>query len=241
MTTTKHIYADFGNSRAKFLLPGDKFIVLDYNSYFKYNFTKLIHHNVTLVYSTVNKKADNFLTSILQPELLINSHQLLNNQSLIDISNVSGIGSDRLLGLLGGLSKSSSPIITIDCGTATTINVLDKNNAVLGGLILPGVQLQEKALRKYTSGLKKWTLSEPESLIGNDTSKAISSGIINGLGFAVSSAIRSIISANFPDDPVNIFLTGGSLSLILSRIDVPFPVIQDEALVLKGLKFLFES
>jgi pantothenate kinase type III len=235
------ICADFGNSRAKFLLADGSYSILDYNSCFNSSLAKLLRHINTLVYSSVNKKIAKFLITDFSGKTLIDASLLLKKQSIIDYSAITGMGSDRLIGLLGSIAYATPPNITIDFGTATTINVIDKNNTVLGGMILPGISLQENSLRSNTSGLKKWSLNPESPLLGTNTSDAISSGILNGSAMAVSSAVRSIIKQYFNGGKANIFLTGGHLSLILPLLDLPAPSFNEQFLVLDGLKYLMDN
>jgi len=53
----------------------------------------------------------------------------------------SEVGSDRLVNALGALGVYSGPLIIIDSGTATTLDVIGRDGAFEGGAIAPGVHL----------------------------------------------------------------------------------------------------
>jgi len=116
------IVADIGNSRTK-LLVESKYYAFDYSP----NLITEIRRQLSGInlpeycfYSSVN----NYALTILQNEL---KHIKFINvvDKLVNLEIPKGMGSDRLLGLLGAKNKYDVPIITIDCGTAVTINYMD--------------------------------------------------------------------------------------------------------------------
>ncbi len=241
MKNKKNIFfADFGNSNAKFLLPSGKFARTDYSpSTFLTLIQSDIFADATIVYSSVNKMP---LTELRKQKhiKLINAMELLKNLELIDYNGIIGIGADRLFGLTGALSQHMPPLITIDCGTAITINALDENRNVLGGTIMPGYHLQEYALQNRTKGLTEISISPPKKLLGRDTHSAMSSGIYYGIAGAVSSIVKQIRQDTFANKKINIFLTGGSSFLILPYLQQSLEIIHDELLVIKGIKHTYK-
>ena len=85
------------------------------------------------------------------------------------------LGSDRYLAMLGARGLTHEPLCVVGCGTAITLDVVDRDGQHLGGLILPGIRLAENALLQHTQKLKpmRWT---PNPL-GNDTASCIGAGI----------------------------------------------------------------
>ena len=67
----------------------------------------------------------------------------------------------------------------IDCGSAITIDILDKNGAHQGGLIAPGLRLMGNALASAT-GLPE-TTGTVRTALGRDTAAAIESGASHAL------------------------------------------------------------
>ena len=57
----------------------------------------------------------------------------------IAIENPGQTGADLVVGAVAALREHKAPLIVVDMGTATTIMVLDKNGAFVGGSIMPGV------------------------------------------------------------------------------------------------------
>ena len=64
----------------------------------------------------------------------------------IKIDNPAQLGADLVAGAVGAIDTYKMPCVIIDMGTATTLSVLDKDGAFLGGVIAAGVRLTLKAL-----------------------------------------------------------------------------------------------
>jgi len=241
--TANTAYADIGNSRIKIF---DRVNYLSV-SYDKNSLNEVIsfikNQKISkIIYSSVNSEFEKILHLKFENVTeLLNISDFILAQKIIDFNQVSGMGSDRKLSLFGGLSIASPPLITIDCGTAVTINVLNNDNTCIGGLIFPGLSLQERALKEMTSGLKNFDLQIPNQILGKTTSEAISIGLYQGLANAISCFVGSIKNEYFPDDELNIFLTGGSSSLILPLLKSHFQFTFEEKLNLLGMMFLSQQ
>jgi type III pantothenate kinase len=125
-------------------------------------------------------------------------------------------------------------------GTATTINLIDKDNKVLGGVILPGVFTQLRSLIEHTSALKKIRLEQPQKLIGSNTNEAISSGIVNGMFGTVSYFLHTIM--NDFEENIPILVTGGNSGWIINQLKSKMPSVQHiPTLVLEGIVLLTKT
>lgn len=119
-------------------------------------------------------------------------------------------GGDRLANAMALLSLSPGrPAMCVDLGTATHTEVLVPPGRFLGGVILPGMQLQAASLHAGTAGvlppIDVTSALEPEPH-PNSTQGAISHGIILGhLG-----ALHRIVGATRQRHPdLQVFFTGG--------------------------------
>ena len=120
--------------------------------------------------------------------------------------------------------------IVLDFGTATTFDVVVKNN-YLGGVISPGVTLSLNSLVSKASLLPSVNLSKISKVIGKNTKSAIRSGFYWGyLGL-----INNIIDLIFKHTKkkYNIVLTGGLSHLFKNSINVKNKV--DKNLTINGL------
>lgn len=104
-------------------------------------------------------------------------------------------GIDRLLNACAAkhYSPGTRPLIIVDSGTATTVDLMTADGIFRGGSILPGLRLSARALHDYTARLP--LLDVDESILtmpqvpGTNTTDAILSGLFLGqLG-----AVREIV------------------------------------------------
>ena len=132
------------------------------------------------------------------------------------------------------------PIIVVDCGTATTFDIIDNNGFFIGGLIMPGFQTQLNSLGINTSRLPKLSLEmidESDCVINTDTSKGILSGVVNGHAQAVQGLIvkceKELTQKSY------IIGTGGGATLLNKYMSKKFDVI-NPLLTLEGIKIIYE-
>ncbi|MFI5237182.1 MAG: type III pantothenate kinase, partial [Ignavibacteriales bacterium] len=154
-------------------------------------------------------------------------------------------GMDRVCSASGALEISSKEnminndqyMLTIDFGTATTINVVAYEGIFIGGLIVPGLQTMLKSLKTETAQLPVPDLKNFDNIIGSSTDSSIVSGVITSTVGMINEVIHQLKSRGNQIQPV-IFATGGNAGYILPHIR--HKIFFDEALVLKGLKVIFE-
>jgi type III pantothenate kinase len=128
--------------------------------------------------------------------------------------------------------KKGDYILSVDCGTATTINIIQHPNIFLGGLIAPGLDMMFSALNNYTAQLPKLAANNYQSLIGNSTKTSIASGVINSTVGMIHQTIVSLAKK-----PKNIFITGGNAKYIIPHLK--YDIKYEKALVLYGIKAIY--
>ena len=139
------------------------------------------------------------------------------------------VGSDRLANALAVINNKSNFII-LDFGTATTFDVVVKNN-YLGGVISPGVTLSLNSLVSKASLLPSVNLSKISSVIGKNTKNAIRSGFYWGYLGLINNIIDLIFKHT--NKKYNVILTGGLSHLFRNSINVKSNV--DKNLTINGL------
>jgi len=236
---------DIGNSRLKILF-GNTFETFSYNSNFtnslKIFLSNFSKNEIIFAISSVNSIILNEFLKIISNfnqfnYILVNS--LLEEQILVDFSQISGTGDDRKLGIIGGLIYSNPPFVTIDVGTATTINILNENNIFEGGVIMPGPQTQMNALNQSAIALKDYRIEIPNAIIGKNTVDAINSGVINGSVGAILFFLDYIKNNIISVDDFPVFITGGAAKTILKNLrNYKSNIIDTPYLVLLGILFL---
>ena len=109
----------------------------------------------------------------------------------VDVDEPQRVGLDRLLNAIAAnvIRQTSDDAVIVDCGTATTVDLVSNDGAFCGGAILPGFTLCAKALNRYTEVLPLISLKELFALpvsedcpspLGRNTQAAIMSGVFWG-------------------------------------------------------------
>lgn len=107
--------------------------------------------------------------------------------------NTSNLGLDRFFNCVGGnYLYPKNNLIIIDMGTATTIDVIDKNLTHIGGLILPGALTAHNSLIQDTSMIKKKSISYSNKILGSSTLDCLSSGFFNGQYHMINGIVNEI-------------------------------------------------
>lgn len=246
LNTESLLFADIGNSRIKLFRDGVKTPF----HYRHHGFAASLHQYLQaenfnkIVYSSVNSNAENIFSNIVRNKKVndfVNVRDFVDKQTIIDLSKVKNIGNDRWLGIIGATTYSDPPLITIDCGTAVTINVLDYKYSVLGGAIFAGAYTQKNTLGTISEklGFPKFDF-EPQGA-GTDTPAAISLGIIVGIAGAIRGIIEHVTEHNFLNNP-SIFITGGYGGKIQKFLSKDYPeATYDENLIFRGMAKLYDN
>ena len=144
----------------------------------------------------------------------------------MDVSGIQGIGTDRVLSLIGALHHALEhfpsrimPIITIDCGTAVTVNALNTRRKCLGGAILPGVGTQLRALHHFTQQLPEVEVGFEDASTGTNTAQAIRIGVVRGVAGALKEITQTIIDRDFQGELPMVIITGGDAGLVLKALE----------------------
>ena len=98
----------------------------------------------------------------------------------IRLDNPAQVGSDRIVIAVSALAKRKAPLILIDMGTATTVEVIEPKNKYMGGVILPGARLSLDALTRGTAQLPGINMDRPGKIIAKNTVDSMRSGIMYG-------------------------------------------------------------
>ena len=155
----------------------------------------------------------------------------------IKIDNPAQLGADLAAGAVGAVNEYTMPCIVIDMGTASTISVLDKNGAFLGGAIAAGVNLTLKALTENTSQLPAISIASPQSVIGTNTADCMRSGLVFGTAAMLDGMIDRIEEEL--GEIATVVATGGLSREIISHCS--HSIIYNENLLLDGLRIIYEK
>ena len=155
----------------------------------------------------------------------------------IKIDNPAQLGADLVTGAVAALNEYTLPCIIIDMGTATTLSVLDRNGAFLGGTIGAGMRMTFNALAEGTAALPSVSITAPKSVIGKNTVDCMQSGIVLGTAARLDGLIDRI--EDELGERATVVATGG-----LSREVISYcknDIIYNENLLLDGLRLIYEK
>ncbi len=99
----------------------------------------------------------------------------------IKYRNPHEVGADRIANAIAVTHRHPGKnALVIDCGTATTFDVVTSGAEYLGGAILPGLGISAEMLASRTARLPAVEISRPESPLGRTTVESIQSGLYHG-------------------------------------------------------------
>lgn len=154
----------------------------------------------------------------------------------IKYDNPKELGADRVAGCVAAYRLYGAPCIVIDCGTATTFNVVSGSGELLGGAISFGLKAAAESLAAAAARLPEVELSTPSCAIGKTTISNMQSGIIFGYSGMVESMVKRIKKeAGLPD--AKVIATGGISDIVNKCVDVID--IVDRTLTLRGLNIIY--
>ena len=150
----------------------------------------------------------------------------------IRIDNPREVGADRVVNAIGAVELYGAPVLVVDFGTATTVDVIDASGAYCGGAIAPGVQVAGDALAAAASALRRVELTAPRRATGRNTTEAVQSGLVFGWAGLVDGLVKRICAeqrlGNLP-----VVATGG-LARLIGPVCETITDIEDD-LTLRGL------
>ena len=155
----------------------------------------------------------------------------------IRVENPAQTGADLVVASVAALRLHKPPLIMVDMGTATTMVVLDKSGALIGGCICPGVKISLDALTRRTALLPGLQLDQPKRAIGRNTVDCMRSGTIIGAAAMVDGMVQRMEEEL--GCRTTVIATGG-----IARFVIPYcktPVIYERNLILKGLAALYRE
>ncbi len=155
----------------------------------------------------------------------------------VDYKNPREVGADRIVNAIAAREQFGAPVIVLDCGTATTFDIVSPAGRYAGGLILPGIEVSLEALCRRAAKLPEVSLERPESLIGRDTASSMQAGsywsAVDGIAGLID---RLRAEPGYAEAPT--IATGGLVPLLIE--DIPAIDHHQPHLTLNGLLLLAE-
>ncbi len=234
-TSTKFGFFDGERLSSKFSIPTDP------------NSTK--EGLISLVSDRINESISDAIVCSVVPEANASMREFLSRIGIdrpvfvandldfglkINYEPLSAIGTDRIVNSFAAVEKYGAPCIVCSFGTATTIDVIDQDRTLRGGVISPGMKMMAKALHLNTAKLPEVEIEKPKNVVGTTTAASIQSGIFYGQIAMVEGIIQKI-KKEIGDTP-KVIATGG-FALLIAENTTLIDIV-DENLLLDGLRLL---
>jgi len=197
------------------------------------------------VASSVVDELNPYLTASLVNKLNVSPVYICSDMNLgieIKSHHPEQFGTDRIANVVAAKNKyKKTPIIVVDSGSATTFDIIDAEGAFIGGVIMPGLNMQLNSLAANTSKLpeiKLDMLQKVQTTINNDTKKAILSGVVNGHAAAIEGLIKKC-TKELKEKPYLVGTGGNAILLSKYMNNVKFDII-NPYLTTEGINMIYE-
>ncbi len=149
--------------------------------------------------------------------------------------NPGQLGSDRWAALIGARALCPGAKLVVVAGTAMTVDALTAEGVFLGGVIVPGLMLMQRAL--HAGAAQLGVAPGKIDTFPKETSDAISSGAMHA---SVGAVIRmqQALHAHIGTEPACV-VSGGGATLLAPHL--PFPARIQDNLVLEGLAIIAQE
>ncbi len=148
------------------------------------------------------------------------------------------LGADRLANAVAAKAAYGAPVLVVDFGTATNIDVVDPEGRFVGGVISPGLMLSAEAIFARAAKLANVAVECPERVVGNTSEKALQSGLVIGAA-ASAEGLVARIQRELGIEGCPVVATGG-LARTVSLATECFTAV-DPNLTLRGIMLLAQS
>lgn len=145
-------------------------------------------------------------------------------------ANPQQLGVDRWMGLIAARQRSQTATLVVSVGTAMTVDALSVEGRFLGGLIVPGVSMMQRALQQGTAHVVE--VSGSVQAFPRTTADAVQSGVIAALCGAIQRQYTQLAEA--AGMRPRCLLTGGDAECLLPFFDLSVEHVP--ALVLEGIE-----
>ena len=155
----------------------------------------------------------------------------------IRIESPNELGGDMVVNAVAALHKYPKPIAVFDMETATSLSVIDRDGAYVGGALIPGLRVSVDAMADSTAQLPYIPLCKPKKLICSSTVGCMQSGAVYGYA-AMTDGLAAQVAEELGES-VTVVLTGSAADLVATYCKSEIHL--DMNLQMEGLRLLYEK
>jgi len=140
------------------------------------------------------------------------------------------LGVDRMLAMIAARALERGAALVVGAGTALTMDALSEDGTHLGGSIVPGPELMQRAVVARTARIEQ-RVAGRVAAFGSSTEDGLASGAWGAAAGLVERGWRAL--RDHPGGAFTVWMTGGDADHLAGML--PFPVRLEPRLVLIGL------
>lgn len=154
----------------------------------------------------------------------------------IDVDDAAAVGIDRLIAASAAADEFGDDVVVIDSGSAITVDLV-RARTFRGGVILPGLTMQAKALASGTQKLSEVEFDrEVPAIPARNTHDCIVAGVMRMTAAGIDAIVEQYLTSRLsghPRDAVAVVGTGGDIEHLRPLLRTPLRT--RESLVCRGL------
>jgi type III pantothenate kinase len=151
----------------------------------------------------------------------------------LDYDTPHTLGADRWVGALAAWRLHGRAIV-VDCGSATTVNLVDADGTFRGGAIAPGLRALAAGMAAMTPALPPPALDAVVTMPPRSTQSAVDTGVVLGWCGLVERLVAAALAAS--RGPATVVVTGGNAERLARHTRLRARLVPD--LVHQGLRLL---
>jgi type III pantothenate kinase len=132
----------------------------------------------------------------------------------IDYVPAEALGADRWVGALAAHRECGAAVV-VDCGSATTVNLVAADGTFCGGAIAPGLQALVAGMASATPRLPAANLDAVPGWPPRSTQAALDTGVLQGWCGMVERLVAAAVAAS--GTPPTVLVTGGNAPRLLAH------------------------
>jgi pantothenate kinase type III len=153
----------------------------------------------------------------------------------LDYDTPATLGADRWVGAFGAWVRHGRAVV-VDCGSATTVNLVEADGTFCGGPIAPGLRAFAAGMGVVTPGLPAAEFDATPRLPPRSSQAAVDTGVLLGYAGMVERLVAAVLAV--ASGPAQVVITGGNAFRLLQHARLRALPAPD--LVHQGLRALAE-